>query len=358
MKNKGTVYIVGSGLGRISDLTLRAYQLLKTADIVFYDRLVNDNLLQLTKEHCELVYVGKKPYASSHTQEDIESQLLAAAQKHQVILRLKSGDPFVFGRGGEEGMTLKDAGVTFEIIPGISSVINGPTYGGIPVTYREYSRSFHVYTAQSKDGETDFDWHSIVQFGGTHIFLMGLRALSNIVRQLQIAGMPETTPIALVQWASRPNQRTVIGELRTIEEKVRKAQLTSPVVIVVGDVVDFSESLNTFERLPWFGQRVGFPTEARIEQMIAFESMGAELVLYPRGTKRIQKESENISWVFIPSIESMHSAERFFSREIGLKFGTVSDQVRESIDITQSKFWIGEVHHEDRNYISQFWNEL
>lgn len=195
---KGLVSLLGAGPGDEELLTVKGLRRLKEADVVVYDRLVNQKLLCHVKPDCEMIDVGKQPGMPCIHQEEIETILIEKASQGNRVVRLKSGDPYVFGRGGEEGQALAKAGLAFEVIPGISSAIAGPTYAGIPVTYRDVATSFHVFTGHLKDEMEELNWEAISQLKGTLVFLMGMKNLSTIVVQLMKRGYAEETPVAII----------------------------------------------------------------------------------------------------------------------------------------------------------------
>ena len=279
------VYLIGAGPGDIKLITQKAIEAIEEADVVVYDRLANPRLLSYAKEETEIIYVGKK--SSNHTlpQDQINALLIEKAKEGKIIARLKGGDPFVFGRGGEEAEELLDEGIAFEIVPGITSAIAVPAYAGIPVTHRTATSSFKVITGHEDPTKDDsqIDWDILGKDKSTLIFLMGVSNLSKITSKLIEKGKAPDTPIALVQWGTRAEQRTVTGTLADIVEIVKREGITSPAVIVVGQVVKLREKLNWFEKKPLFGKRI-LVTRAReqasdLSRII--ESLGGEAYEYP-----------------------------------------------------------------------------
>jgi len=277
----GKVFLVGAGPGDPGLLTVRAAELLASADLVATDALVSKEIVARIPKSAEIVYVGKRAAAHTLPQDQINQLLIDEAKKGKRVVRLKGGDPFVFGRGGEEAEELMAAGVPVEIVPGISSSIAGPAYAGIPVTHRAYSTSLTLVTGHESDESTGVDWPVISKLGGTIVFLMGLGNLGFIVRKLREHGMPEMKPIALISKATTPEQRSVTGTLADIEP--RAEGLPSPALIVVGDVVKMHDVINWFESRPLFGKRV-VVTRAR-EQASRLgrllEEAGAQVVEAP-----------------------------------------------------------------------------
>lgn len=249
------VYLIGAGPGDEELITLKAIRLLKKCDIVLYDRLTNDNLLKYLRDDCKVYYCGKKPGSHYKTQDEINDMLVLYAKQGHTVGRIKGGDPYIFGRGGEEGLRLYEEGIDFEVIPGITSPISVLNYSGIPTTHRKIAQSFHVYIGKSSD-KLNIDWKIVSKIEGTNIFLMGLESLDMIVSNLIENGKDKNTPVGVIMEGTTANQKKVIGSLDNIVEKVRKAGLKSPCIIVVGDVVSFNEKLNWYEKKPLFGLNI------------------------------------------------------------------------------------------------------
>ena len=253
----GKVYLVGAGPGDYKLLTLKALDCIKEAEVIVYDRLANPQYLELARPDAELIYVGKASSNHTMTQDEINEVLAVKAKEGKVVTRLKGGDPYVFGRGGEEGEYLLERNIAFEVVPGITSAIGGLCYAGIPITHRDYTPSFHVVTGHLKDETNDtINWNALAAMNGTIVFLMGLSNLHKICTNLMTEGMNPNTPAAVINWATRPNQKVATGTLVTLEEEVKKAGLTSPSLIVVGEVVRLREKLSFFENRPLFGQNI------------------------------------------------------------------------------------------------------
>jgi uroporphyrinogen III methyltransferase/synthase len=273
------VYLVGAGPGDPGLITVRGVECLRRADVVVYDRLVAPSLLDYAPNEAERIYVGKA--SSDHTlpQAEINALLIEKALAGQVVVRLKGGDPFVFGRGGEEALALAEAGVPFEVVPGISSAIAVPAYAGIPVTHRGVAASFAVVTGHAAgDRPTTDDRRPMAD---TLVYLMGVENLGNIVAVLMDAGRAPETPAAAIQWGTTVRQQTVVGELRDIVERSRA--LEPPAVLIVGPAVALREKLNWFEARPLFGKRI-LVTRARAqasELSSLLRSLGAEPIEFP-----------------------------------------------------------------------------
>ena len=242
----GKVYLTGAGPGCIDLLTVKALRLVKAADVIIYDRLVNPDILKEAKDGCEFVYVGKED--SNHTlpQEEINEVIYQNALKYESVVRLKGGDPFVFGRGGEEGIYLRERGIKFEFIPGITSAIAVPEYAGIPVTHRGITVSFRVVTGhESKDkSHSQIPWENY-KTDDTIVFLMGLHRLQHITKKLIEVGKPKTYPVAVISRGTTKDEKTVVGTLETIWDLAK--ELPTPALIVVGEVVKLREQLSWFE---------------------------------------------------------------------------------------------------------------
>jgi uroporphyrinogen III methyltransferase/synthase len=259
----GKVYLVGAGPGDPKLLTLRAAELLSRADVIVTDRLANPRLLKLARPDAEIVYAGKASRDHALSQDEIVRAIIEKAKQGRIVVRLKGGDPFVFGRGGEEAEALRAAGIDFEIVPGISSAIAAPAYAGIPVTHRGLAASLGIITGHEAPGKPDpstssgrIKWDKIATGLDTLVFLMGVERLPEVVKALISNGRPPDTPAALVEWGTHPTQRTVVGTLADIVDKVRQAGLTAPAVAIVGEVVRLREVISWFERKPLFGKRV------------------------------------------------------------------------------------------------------
>ncbi|MEZ4702675.1 MAG: uroporphyrinogen-III C-methyltransferase [Rhodothermales bacterium] len=242
-KRTGTVYLVGAGPGDPELITVRGLNAIRTADALVYDRLVHPALLDEAPARAERIYAGKAPGSVAMEQADIERLLVHLAHRHERVVRLKGGDPFVFGRGGEEALTLREAGIAFEIVPGISSSIAAPAYAGIPVTHRERARGFTVVTGHTCRPDEMPDWAALAR-ATTLIVLMGLGRLREIAGGLLANGLSAETPVAVISRAATAQQETVGGTLATIAE--RAAHLASPATIVIGEVAAIHE------RLAWY----------------------------------------------------------------------------------------------------------
>ena len=263
--SEGIVYLVGAGPGDPGLITVAGLDRLREADVIVYDRLVSDRLLDHARSDAELIYVGKIPAdvegatGAPHDQDAISQTLVEKAREGRRVVRLKGGDPFVFGRGGEEAEALRAAGIPFEVVPGVTSAVAVPAYAGIPVTHRGVAASFAVITGHEEPGkpESAIDWPHLATAADTLVFLMGVKNLPEIVANLVANGRDETTPAAVIRWGTTPEQSTVAGTLADIAERVAEAGLTPPAITVVGEVVRLHETLS------WFVQAGGRPGDSR-----------------------------------------------------------------------------------------------
>jgi len=324
-KKRGIVYLIGAGPGDPDLITLKGLRCLKSAHVVVYDYLVNESLLSLADSDAEIIYVGKKSGLHTMHQRDINKLLVEKANEGLTVARLKGGDPFIFGRGGEEAVALSKAGITFEIIPGITSAIAVPAYAGIPLTHRDHSSAACLITGH-EDPEKDkskINWESLAQFSGTLVFLMGIANLEKIVGKLVENGLSEETPAGVVSNGTTPNQRTVIGTLGTICDRFTEQGLKPPGIIVVGDVVGLKDSINWFESKPLFGRviLVTRPQEQALDFIRRLSDLGARCLLLPTITikppeswKDMDEAIGNISaydWILFTSVNGVRY---FFDR--------------------------------------------
>jgi len=241
----GKVYLVGAGPGDPGLFTLKGKTLLEHADVVVYDALVSPQILAMSNPQAELINAGKRRGRHSLVQESTTQLLIAKAQSHAVVVRLKGGDPFVFGRGGEEMEDLVQAGISVEVVPGITSGIAAPAYAGIPLTHRAYSSSVTFVTGHEMAGKYRpmVNWRAIAQGSETIVIYMGVHNLTHIVGELQEGGLAATTPVALVRWGTRPEQEELIGTLETIVEQVQQANFEAPAIAVIGSIVAMHDIL-------------------------------------------------------------------------------------------------------------------
>jgi len=245
----GKVYLTGAGPGDIDLLTIKALRVVREADVIIYDRLANPEILKEAKDGCELIYVGKADGRHILPQDQINEVIYQSALKYDTVVRLKGGDPLVFGRGGEEAKYLKERGIAYEFIPGVTSAISVPAYAGIPVTHRGTSVSFRVVTGHESrhKPQRQVDWESM-KSDETLIFLMGLHNLTNIVNNLIRIGRSKDTPCAVISKGTTPDQKSIVGTLSNIVSKVEHAKVETPALIVVGHVVALKRDLEWFDQ--------------------------------------------------------------------------------------------------------------
>ena len=246
----GEVYLVGAGPGDPDLLTFRALRLMQKADVVLYDRLVGPGIVDLVRREAERIYVGKRRNDHTVPQEEIGEMLVRLAQEGKRVLRLKGGDPFIFGRGGEEIEKLADHQIPFQVCPGITAAAACSAYSGIPLTHRDHAQSCVFVTGHGKDGPIDLDWNALIRPGQTVAIYMGLAHLDELAQAFVAHGADPDLPAAVVDNGARANQRVVTGTLRTIAEQARAAALRGPTIIIVGTVVTLREKLKWYEGLP------------------------------------------------------------------------------------------------------------
>lgn len=333
-KTEGCVYLVGAGPGDPGLMTLRGQELLERADCVVYDALVSHIILGRCRRDCELIDVGKR--AGNHTlcQEAINSLLIECAGRYKCTVRLKGGDPYVFGRGGEEALALHAAGVPFDIVPGVCSAIAGPAYAGIPVTHRDYCSQLTIFTGHTAPGKEGMpDISAVAAAPGTRVMLMGMAHLSDTMQALQEAGLSGETPAAAIQWATTVRQRTVQGTVASLAQAVNDARLSSPAIVVIGDVVKLAPELNQRSRLPLAGKRI---IVTRMREQVAplsrsLRDLGAEVAELP--TMRLVPPPDKRAFASAV-INSPHHDWLVFSSPNGVKkffeaFYSVYEDIRE-----------------------------
>jgi uroporphyrinogen III methyltransferase/synthase len=294
----GVVYLVGAGPGDPGLMTARALELIGSAGAIYYDRLVPPGALDGAREDAELVYVGKAPGRPSIPQEEIAARLIEAARSGKAVVRLKGGDPFVFGRGGEEGEALREAGIEFEVVPGVTAGVAATAYAGIPVTHRDDASAVAFVTGHEDPGkeESAIDWEALARFPGTLVFYMGVKRLPANAAALIAAGRDPEEPAAAVQRGTMAGQRTVTATLGTLAETVEREEIGAPALIVVGPVVRRREALAWLERRPLHGRRV-VVTRARAQASglaAALRGLGADVVELPAIRVEPLIESEEV----------------------------------------------------------------
>jgi uroporphyrinogen III methyltransferase/synthase len=273
------VYLVGAGPGDPGLITVKGRKILERADSILYDHLASERLLDLAPAHAERVYVGKKRAVHEATQEEITAMLIERARRGQTVVRLKGGDPFIFGRGGEEMEALTAAGVAFEIVPGVTTPLGLAAYSGVPLTHREHTSAVTFVTGHSVEA---IDW-SKVGASETIVLFMGLVNFPAIARELIKHGRAAETPAMAVRWATRPDQQTIVGTLGDLAGRIERAGMKPPATIVIGEVVALRERFNWFEKLPLFGKRIIVTRDRRQSPLLAepLEALGAEVLFVP-----------------------------------------------------------------------------
>ncbi len=244
----GTVYLVGAGPGDPELLTLRAAKLLADADVIVHDHLVSAAILELGRAEAQRIYAGKQRGNHTLSQTELNRLLVQLAREGKRVLRLKGGDPFIFGRGGEEVEALAAAGVAFEVVPGITAACGVAAYAGIPLTHRDYANSCLFVAGHLKDGSVDLDWDSLVRPGRTLVVYMGLVGLPTLCRELVAHGLEDATPAAIVQQGTSSSQRTIVGTLATLPQLALAAHLAPPTLIIIGEVVRLQAQLAWYEK--------------------------------------------------------------------------------------------------------------
>ncbi len=317
----GEVFLVGAGPGDPGLITERGVQCLRQADVVVYDYLASAELLDYAPQAAERIYVGKKAGQHTLSQEEINSLLVEKARQGKRVVRLKGGDPFVFGRGGEEALALAEASLRFEVVPGVSAAVAAPAYAGIPVTHRGLTSTLALITGHEDPlkEESDINWEKLATAAGTLCFYMGVGRLPQIAEQLMRYGRSPETPVAVIRWGTCPTQQTVVGTLQTIAEEVRKVALKPPAMIVVGEVVRLREKLNWFEQQPLFGKRV-IVTRSRAqasELSHRLRALGAQVRELPvieivppdswQPLDRCIRQLERYDWIIFTSVNGVRS---------------------------------------------------
>ena len=316
---KAKVYLVGAGPGDPGLITEKGKECIQRADVIIYDYLASPALLKYAATSAELIYVGKKGGDHTLSQDEINRLLADKAKSGGIITRLKGGDPFIFGRGGEEAEVLVKAGIAFEVVPGVTSAIAAAAYAGIPLTHRQLTSTLAFVTGHEDPTKEDtgINWSSLASGIGTLVFFMGVKNLPHITERLIAHGKAIDTPVALIRWGTTSRQKTVIGTLATIVDRARAAGLKAPALIVIGDVVDLRQSLNWFENRPLLGKRI-VVTRARqqaSELVRLLTDLGAEClehptikILPPKDLKPLEDAIANLSaydWVVFTSVNGV-----------------------------------------------------
>ena len=345
----GKVILVGAGPGDIGLLTIKGKEYVEKADCIVYDRLLSPELLAMAKPGCECIYVGKENHKHVMKQDDINELLYRKAEECALTVRLKGGDPYVFGRGGEEAIYLLERGIEVDEVPGVSSSVAALASAGIPITHRGMAKGFHVITAHSrKDEPTNIDYTLFGDSEETGVFLMGLSHVEEVAKGLMDAGRDKDTPVAVVSHGTTAQQRTVRGTLADIADKVEKAGVTSPAIIVVGTVVSLSEQLNFHEKAPLFGKRYLVPYVGDHALAKQLSEKGAEVTAVPVGqieqlrwnasSEEVRAILEGTDWLVFTSKHGVHAfvhslTEKYLDirSAAGAKFAVVGTKTREAL---------------------------
>jgi len=333
----GKCFLVGAGPGDLGLLTLRAKECIERAEVIIYDYLCNPEMLRWAPDNAELIFAGKKAGAHTMTQDEINALLVAKTRAGKNVVRLKGGDPFLFGRGGEEAQALAAAGLSFVIVPGVSSAIAGPAYAGIPVTHRGKNSHVTFFTGHEdpEKSESAIDFSALAKLGGTQVMLMGVERIGAIAREMMANGMRKDLPVALIRWATTGRQETLVGTLEKIAERVTAAKFTAPAIAVFGDVVTLREELNWFEDRPLSGKRI-VVTRTRVQAGVLTEQLrglGADVIELPtirlepptdlRAFAELVQDSHAYDWIVFTSVNGVNSFFDLFyklyddAREIG-----------------------------------------
>ena len=282
--NKGKVYIIGAGPGDPGLFTIKGLRCLKEADVIIYDYLVNEEIIHQAKESARLIYAGKKGGEHTLPQDEINRLLLEEARQGNIVARVKGGDPFIFGRGGEEAEILAQSGIPFEVVPGVTSAAAVPAYAGIPLTHRGHTSTVAFVTGHedTTKEESDIDWECLAGIG-TVVFLMGVKNLGRITANLMVHGKHVDTPAALIRWGTTENQETLTGTISDIARKAEEKHFSPPAVLVVGSVVDLRSVLNWYETKPLFGKGIVITRpEAQAEEFASLlHAQGARVIHFP-----------------------------------------------------------------------------
>jgi len=333
-KKSGKVYLVGAGPGDPGLITVKGLECISVADVLIYDYLASPLLLKHASGNAEIIYVGKKGGDHTLSQEKINTLIVEKAKTGATVTRLKGGDPFIFGRGGEEVQVLVENKIKFEIVPGVTSAIAAPAYAGIPLTHRKFTSTLAFITGHEdpNKAETSIDWASISKGIGTLVFLMGIKNLPNITQNLIKNGRPEKTPVALVRWGTTSRQVTVTGTLNTIVGKADEAGIKAPAIIIVGEVVSLRQTMKWFESRPLMGKKVVI-TRAREQASNLtrrLSDLGADCmecptikVQPPDDIKPMDRAIQNLSsydWLIFTSVNGVEFFfERLFSKGMDVR---------------------------------------
>src|SRR5216117_894677 len=337
MSKNGRVYLVGARTGDLGLVTLRAKECIENADVIVYDHLANPEMLSWARDDAEIVYAGKEAGGSQLSQQEINALLIEKARNGKQVVRLKGGDPFVFGRGAEEAQAIADAGIPFEIVPGITSAIAGPAYAGIPMTHRAHNSHVTFFTGHEDPTKTEsaIDYAALAKLGGTQVMLMGVDHLGTVTSEMLKHGVCGDLPVALVRWATTGQQETLTGTLSDIAQKVAAKDFEAPAVAVFGDVVSLRDTLNWYEKRPLLGKRIVVTRTRKQASVLSnkLRALGAHVIELPtirteppsdlREFAELVQEAHMYDWVVFTSANGVDAFfDVFFklyddAREIG-----------------------------------------
>lgn len=333
----GMVYLVGAGPGDLGLVTLRAKECIEQADVILYDHLANPEMLAWARDDAEIIYAGKQAADHALNQDEINKRLIDRARAGKTVIRLKGGDPFVFGRGAEEAQAIVEAGIRFEIVPGISSATAGPAYAGIPVTHRGQNSHVTFFTGHEDPSKkaSSIDFAALAKLGGTQVMLMGVEKIDSITREMQAQGTRADLPVALVRWATTGRQETLTGTLADIAQRVAEAGFAAPAVAIFGEVVSLRESLNWYEKRSLSGKRIVVTRTRKQAGALSSQlrALGADVLELPtirieppsdlRGFAELVQDAHAYDWIVFTSPNGVDAFfEMFFklyddAREIG-----------------------------------------
>src|SRR5438105_10740026 len=333
----GKVYLVGAGPGDLGLLTLRAKECIEGADVIVYDHLANPEMLGWARDNAEIIYAGKKAGEHALGQQEINALLVEKARAGKDVVRLKGGDPFVFGRGAEEARAIVDAGIEFEIVSGITSAIAGPAYAGIPMTHRAENSHITFFTGHEDPAKTEsaIDYAALAKLGGTQVMLMGVKRLGSIAREMLEQGVRNDLPVALVRWATTGRQETLTGTLQNIAQRAGASGFEAPAVAGFGQVVSLRETLNWYENRPLSGKRIVVTRTRKQASALSnkLRALGAHVVELPtirieppgdlRGFAELVQDAHVYDWIVFTSANGVEAFfDVFFklyddAREIG-----------------------------------------
>jgi uroporphyrinogen III methyltransferase/synthase len=334
--NNGTVYLVGAGPGDLGLVTLRAKECIENADVIVYDHLANPDTLGWARDKAEIIYAGKQP-GENQTQQEINALLIDKAREGKIVVRLKGGDPFVFGRGAEEAEEIANAGISFEIVPGITSAIAGPAYAGIPLTHRTHNSHVTFFTGHEDPTKTEsaIDYPALAKLGGTQVMLMGMERLGAVTREMLKHGVRGDLPVALVRWATTGQQETLTGMVSDIAKKAASKGFDAPAVAVFGGVVSLRDNLNWYEKRPLLGKRIVVTRTRRQASALSnkLRALGAHVIELPtirveapsnlREFAELVQDAHAYDWIVFTSVNGVEAFFDIFfklyddTREIG-----------------------------------------